>query len=367
MIEENVLISYINGNNSELYAPEELKDETRQYLKENPLPEDMENLTQEQATAFSFLHNEYVKETPIIEEHIKWHNENGSGGTLGEGSGEEFLLFHQRMINDLSEYIGQEIPQWRDFDSDIVNKFPLANNVKLSPFYQKMPLKTPSYLQYNSSEPEFPTRPPEITSKGEQKTVNRLEDFESVDELGRVIGLSWHGELHGVLGAILLNFESPRAPQFYCLHQSIAKKTDEYLETQKGKQWYDGPNSENWKEYEDKSLSFTADTEITPRSSSPSQVPSYSPSQLSSESPSNLPSQLPSNLPSQAPATKLTVAEVGAISIGGTSGGALMLFLAAKACKFTANKIRGSWRDSIEEQRQNEQSVSLEGVLNIEI
>ena len=152
-------LSYVDGDNAEAEAPQGLLVSARQYLQDNPLPEQIGDISFDQSIAFSFLHHEFIKANPVITNHVCWHDIFGSGGTSGVGSGEEFLFFHHRMMEDLKNHFTVEkIPVWQSDATTpevVADSLPLASNVFLLPQPQAQAqgtVEVPSYLTLEGGE-----------------------------------------------------------------------------------------------------------------------------------------------------------------------------------------------------------------------
>lgn len=256
-------LSYINDENAAFTAPDDLIKSGKDYLKANPLPAKTEDLSPEQATIFSFLHNEFIKSNPVIENHECWHSQNGVGGTQGVGSGEKFVSFHRDMIKDLANFIDQPVssmPVSEIVSADIekiANLFPLPTNVTLDPSPNRTD-STPSYLTAEGGSESFSLDGREIKS---------LNDLNSIDDFGRVLGESgYHGSAHGALGGTMRGVESPRAAVFYSWHGHLDKLADKFLKAEKGQSWLQSGNNSNWEKNTTLSNSTSLSAICTPPS-----------------------------------------------------------------------------------------------------
>jgi len=244
-------LSYINGNNAGNVAPEEVLVQARSFLRQYPLPNSIADISENQAIAFAFLHNEFIKREPVIINHECWHGEFGSGGTLGAGSGEEFLIFHRQMMKDLKHFIGSDhLPVWEPGTAvySVATTFPLPNGTSLSPAFPSSDegfLEIPSFLTVEGIQGG------EEPFIFEEKEIRSLSDIENIDDLGRIIGTQFHGVGHGLLGGTMNTFASPLVAQVYAWHGEIDKLIDQWEQTIAGREWFDSRDSKEWKDAEE--------------------------------------------------------------------------------------------------------------------
>lgn len=69
------------------------------------------------------------------------------------------------------------------------------------------------------------------------KPHSGLEDFESLDDLGRALGERYHGRVHGNLGGTMGGVSSPMDPTFYSWHGEVDGVVKEWLQTENGQAW----------------------------------------------------------------------------------------------------------------------------------
>jgi hypothetical protein len=222
----------------------------REYLAENGLPEEIKDITQEQAVAFSFLHNEFIKTYPVISNHICWHQIYGSGGTEGVGSGEVFLQFHRSMMKDVMNFLEvPNLPIWGSTTSAsiVANSLPVPSNAPLDVFFPNETVGFRDYLTRRGGGEVLVVN----NVSGETRNITNLNDLRSIDELGRVMGVMYHGIGHFLLGGTMLSFESPRDPQFYVWHSTLDGIADSWLNTSSGKSWSNESLSQDWRKFED--------------------------------------------------------------------------------------------------------------------
>lgn len=179
----------------------------------------IQNLTSGQRDLYFQLHSQYIQAT-VLAEHQTWHTSNGSGGTTGPGSGEEFLKFHRRFIRRLEFFMldngGAEIvpvPKW-DPSTPIPSELPDSSRTTSNP---------------NISLPSWATVAGGTTQSPIFNYTNLLQ-FQNPDEIGRALGASYHGSVHGTIGGAMAGFHSPEDPIFFPWHAWV----DDILE-----EWYD--------------------------------------------------------------------------------------------------------------------------------
>ena len=130
----------------------------------------------------------------ILKSPENWHMSNGSGETIGPGSGERFLAFHQNYIGCLRDWIKTQgvapaklkkfvlLPKWKP-STKVPGEFSHPGRNTHDP-----KVKTPTWLSVKRGK----TRSPEFHRKS-------LGEFKTSDELGRGnrLELSRGGAQHG--------------------------------------------------------------------------------------------------------------------------------------------------------------------------
>lgn len=84
----------------------------RQILTQVPPSTELHDYTAEQIEAYNEMHKAFfeLNGDDILMHHHDWHMNNGSGGTEGPGSGEDFLTMHRHMISDFEKFVNEGIP-----------------------------------------------------------------------------------------------------------------------------------------------------------------------------------------------------------------------------------------------------------------
>jgi len=126
----------------------------------------------------------------VLHHHHQWHQDpsNGSGGTEEPGSGAAFLTMHRQMITDFEDFVNQGIPggSWT---------VPELDPTRLLPPNLGQPSDIDPNLADRLSNDPNTTRPDFLTEGGnaqppfplDGKDYHGLEDFESLDDLGRAL------------------------------------------------------------------------------------------------------------------------------------------------------------------------------------
>ena len=204
----------------------------------------------------------------VLQEHHAWHRENLSGGTLGPGSGEEFLTFHRGLQLEAERSIGPgfQMPEWEN-GTRIPPQFtdPMDDPGTLDDLEAAgIDAREITRMRPRDDDGILPARPGYLTPEGGPpleitaallggslsdnrdlvgRSFSSLGDFESLDELGRVIGLRYHGAGHNVAGGAMMSFASPTDAAFFGWHQNIDGIVDDWLNTDNGQRWAaDNPN-----------------------------------------------------------------------------------------------------------------------------
>ncbi|VAW74418.1 hypothetical protein MNBD_GAMMA12-163 [hydrothermal vent metagenome] len=166
-----------------------------------------------------------IEELPeaMLTEHIAWHSQPGNpvsggrtvnpfppiGATPAEGSGEEFLVWHEGFI--------QRFHDW-------VTTLPLARQAELQPQLEPW-TAIPIMLKMSSLGWN-------VGYADEERQLTNMRNFQSSDDLGVFLEWSLHGFLHSAASAmnsepVLLSFRSPASTFFWQLHGLI----DHYRQT----------------------------------------------------------------------------------------------------------------------------------------
>jgi hypothetical protein len=130
-------------------------------------------------------------------------------GKTGPGSGERFLAFHRNYVGKLEGCIKKQVsdgnklkrfvplPKWKP-STKIPIQFAFSGRLTDNP-----KIKTPTWLTVKggtTASPRFGRR--------------SLGEFTTSDQLGREIGLNFHGEIHNTIGGVMGTHSSPKDPIF---------------------------------------------------------------------------------------------------------------------------------------------------------
>lgn len=188
---------------------------------------------------FSALHDQFM--TPEhLQHHAKWHEENGSGGTRGKGSGQLFMLFHHWMMVEMSDFAkahgANELspsPIWdptKAIPPEIHNRKATRDNTDPK-------IRLPTWLTLDKKAKTV--APGDISAAAGMYDVKSLHDIKTLDDLGRVLGTSgYHGSAHNKIGGTMATFGSPQDPIFFGWHGHLDDLMMGWLkETENGKKW----------------------------------------------------------------------------------------------------------------------------------
>lgn len=94
----------------------------------------------------------------------------------------------------------------------------------------------------NTTRPDFLTlggnsETPFVLDENNLKEHHSLEDFETLDDVGRALGERYHGGVHINLGGTMASFDSPMDPAFYSWHGEVDGVVQEWLQTDNGQAW----------------------------------------------------------------------------------------------------------------------------------
>jgi hypothetical protein len=177
----------------------------------------------------------------MIPMHEAWHSVNGSGGTLGPGSGEKFMQFHANLMNDfvkllkakpnagLFARLNGQLPTWNtSTDLPVELRYPGMKATHLD-------WTVPGYLTAAGGGQPFELN--DVPGKPARRIAS-LEDIKSPDELGRVLGRSGvHAVGHIQLGGIMAGFSSVSVAPFMLWHGKMEELRADWLATASGKAW----------------------------------------------------------------------------------------------------------------------------------
>lgn len=163
----------------------------------------------------------------MITEHVNWHTRPGSpalggraidpwpptGGGPAQGSGEEFLVWHQGYVQRFYDWLNG-LPANQRPDASTIQPWTTI------PVGLKMGM-----VRWNA------------TRAQQELQLSDMSNFPTLDALGRFLEWGLHGWLHQASSQmwsepVLLSFESPRITYFWQLHGLI----DHWRQT-----WVDGP------------------------------------------------------------------------------------------------------------------------------
>lgn len=169
-----------------------------------PVRKNLYLTTAAENTQYAGHHATFIATTGAVAEHLAWH------GSHGSGSDAHFLFWHRYYLRKLEDYLGVQgvdhyvpIPHW-------------PSNLQI-----------PAELAAGTADTTPNVNPPTWTTmQGGAETAppfgyTSLGQFRTSAELGRSLGWSYHGEVHGAVGDVMASFESPRAPIFYPWHGYI--------------------------------------------------------------------------------------------------------------------------------------------------
>lgn len=215
-------------------------DAYREILAEVPPGTELQDYTPEQIEAYNELHKAFMQQQgdQVLHHHHQWHQANGAGGTRGPGSGEAFVTMHRQMISNFEDFVNQGMPDGNWTVPELDPTRPLPPNMG-----QPSDI-SPELADRRSNDPNT-TRPAFLTVGGNSETPfmldgkahHSLEDFETLDDLGRALGMSYHGSVHINLGGTMATFDSPMDPTFYAWHGEVDGVVKEWLQTENGQAW----------------------------------------------------------------------------------------------------------------------------------
>lgn len=179
--------------------------------------------------AIRVIHQNYVSDPirGVNWAHTEWHRMQSPdkitlahGGTLGPGSGENFLNYHRRLVRAFIRELGlSSLPSW----STAEGFFPAE--LSIDPFYAAR------YGQSSSS--AFYQRPSFLTRAGGLVPGTNiwvsLAQIQSLDELGRAMAYFYHVEPHRQFGGAMARFDaSVFHPAFWWWHGEMDALVDEW-------------------------------------------------------------------------------------------------------------------------------------------
>lgn len=166
-----------------------------------PERREIHTLSSGQLTQYAALHATFAATTGAVADHLAWHSSHGSG------SDDHFLVWHRYFIRWLEDYLG-------DQGMDVASPVPF--------WPSNSPI--PPELNAGTANQDPKVMPPTWTTLAGGATPDpafgytSLGRFKTTGELGRAIGLSYHGQVHGTVGGTMSTFSSPLAPIFFPWH-----------------------------------------------------------------------------------------------------------------------------------------------------
>lgn len=163
----------------------------------------------------------------MIDEHIAWHTREGNPSAGGRridpnppfgrqpalGSGEEFLVWHQGFVQRFNQWVNSLPATSRPSSDSIIPWRSIPRMLKMS------------VQGWNRN------------FANEERLLENMANFSSLDDLGRFLEWSLHGFLHNAASGmwnepVLLSFESPRSSYFWQLHGLIDHWRQQWLDEQ---------------------------------------------------------------------------------------------------------------------------------------
>ena len=165
--------------------------------------------TNAEQQAYAAEHEQFIKTTNALSEHSQWHMAHGGGGGTGAGSGLHFLEWHRYFIRKLEDHLGAVGG--------------LDHHVPIPYWPSNAQIPAALALRINDATPNV--APPTWTTMQGGATPDpvfghtSLKQFRTTDEIGRAVGASYHGTVHGAIGGDMSDpMVAPRAPIFYEWH-----------------------------------------------------------------------------------------------------------------------------------------------------
>lgn len=168
----------------------DLLDAYREVLAAVPPETELQDYTPEEIEAYNELHKAFMHEhgEEILHHHHQWHRENGSGGTRGPGSGEPFVTMHRHMMTTFENFVNNDMQNSDWTIPELDPSRPLPPNMG-------QPSDVSPELDDRTSDHPNTTRPDHLMPDGNNETPfildgkahYGLEDFETLDDLGRAL------------------------------------------------------------------------------------------------------------------------------------------------------------------------------------
>lgn len=158
-------------------------------------------------------------ESPRMMEHMDWHQaEENKPWNKWTNYGERFLLFHKQYIDKFDVFRFSKglspVSGWdpsTPIPNDLAHPHVLeAARVTSNPFASNPACKTPTWATITGGSDPAPGY-----------GYTKLDQFQSLDELGRAIDSGWHGTVHNTIGGDMKKFHSPIDPVFWRWHRWI--------------------------------------------------------------------------------------------------------------------------------------------------
>lgn len=186
----------------------------------------------------------WIRDTGMVQTHEAWHAQYGSGGTRGTGSGELFMQFHSNMMESFKTHLRE------NGGADILD----ACNGEIPEWTTTRPLP-PEFTfpgMMGGGNINWPV-PEWLTAQGggqtfqfEGRSISKLDDIRTIDELGQCLGLSGvHAVGHVRLGGTMSSFASVGVSPFLLWHGKMEVFRNEWLKTQSGQKFL-AQNPSGW-------------------------------------------------------------------------------------------------------------------------
>jgi hypothetical protein len=174
---------------------------------------------------------------PMVPSHERWHQQNGTGGTEGKGSGEKFMQFHANLMNDFKSHLkktnpellkkaGSEVPSW-DTSKALPKEFHFKGMEQ-----SRIDAPIPGWATEKGNGRDA------VTLEGSRTPIRKLNDIKNPDELGRALGESgFHAEGHSQLGGPMAGFASVGEAPFMLWHGKMEEIRTAWKGTESGRAW----------------------------------------------------------------------------------------------------------------------------------
>jgi hypothetical protein len=183
-------------------------------------------LSSQQLSAIQVMQAAYITR-PLIVEHREWHIQNSIGGTRGRGSGMILLGMHAIMLRKFELFVDPQ-GKWRLPGWDGSRALP--NELIMDPRFASLAMDRETNIQFIS---------PSLFSAPGRGLGDSLQDFTTLDDVGRAYGLQKHNGVHAAMKHPMIDsFVSPTDPGFWFWHAHIQIETEE--------NWLTSPNGILW-------------------------------------------------------------------------------------------------------------------------